>query len=172
LGAHQQITWTDALSTLFGIGQDKGMIVVQSTQPLRAYSRTYSQIASGTTLETFGQAYVGMEASEALTPGSVGYFGALRSDGQYRTNLEFANVSTIGTDVSVVFFSGSGTQISTLNVTVPALRWVQQTLALPPGQPSAFAEVRVLATGAKVVSFATVVDGTSTDPTGIVLWIP
>jgi hypothetical protein len=172
LGAHQQITWTDALSTLFGVSQDKGMIVVQSTQPLRTYSRTYSQIASGTTLETFGQAYVGLEASDALTSTSVGYFGALRSDGQYRTNLEFANVSTTATDVSVVFFSGTGTQIGSLNVTVPGLRWVQQTLALPAGQPSAFAEVHVLATGAKVISFATVVDGTSTDPTGIALWIP
>jgi subtilisin family serine protease len=172
LGAHQQITWTDALSTLFGISQDKGMIVVQSTQPLRTYSRTYSQVASGTTLETFGQAYVGLEASEALTSTGVGYFGALRSDGQYRTNLEFANVSTTGTDVSVVFFSGTGTQVGSLNVTVPALRWVQQTLALPAGQASAFAEVHVLATGAQVISFATVVDGTSTDPTGIALWIP
>jgi subtilisin family serine protease len=171
LGGHQQITWTDALNTLFGIGQDKGMIVVESTQPLRTYSRTYSQVASGTTVETFGQAYVGMEASEALTSTGVGYLGALRSDGQYRTNLEFANVSQTATDVNVLFHNGAGTQVGSLLVTVPPLRWVQQTLALPSGQSSAFAELHVLAVGAQVISFATVVDGASTDPTGIALWI-
>jgi subtilisin family serine protease len=172
LGGHQQITWTDALNTLFGIGQDKGMIVVESTQSLRTYSRTYSQVASGTTVETFGQAYVGMEASEALTSVGVGYLGALRSDGQYRTNLELANVSQTATDVNVLFYNGAGTQVGSLLVTVPPFRWVQKTLALPSGQSSAFAEVHVLAVGARVISFATVVDGTSTDPTGIALWIP
>ena len=55
---------------------------------------------------------------------------------------------------------------------MPPSRWVQKTRALPWGQSSAFAEVHVLAVGAQVISFATVVDGTSTDPTGIALWIP
>jgi subtilisin family serine protease len=172
LGAHQQITWTDALNSLFAIGQDKGMMVVESTQPLRTYSRTYSQVTSGTTVSTFGQAYVGLEASEALTSGSVGYLGALRSDGQYRTNIEFANVSATATDVQVLFFDNAGTQIAAMTVPVPSLRWVQKTLALPAGEVSAFAELRVLAAGAQVISFATVVDGTSTDPTGIEMWIP
>jgi hypothetical protein len=172
LGAHQQITWTDALNTLFAIGQDKGMIVVESTQPLRTYSRTYSQVASGTSVETFGQTYVGLEATEALSFGGVGLLGSLRSDGVFRTNIEFANVSSTSTDVSVLFFNGAGGQVGSLTVTVPALRWVQKTLALPAGQPSAFAEVRVLTAGAQVISFATVVDGTSTDPTGIAMWKP
>jgi subtilisin family serine protease len=172
LGAHQQITWTDALDSLFAISQDKGMMVVESTQPLRTYSRTYSQVTSGMTVSTFGQAYVGLEASGALTSGGVGYLGALRSDGQYRTNIEFANVSATATDVQVLFFSNAGTQIGSMTVPVPSLRWVQKTLALPAGQASAFAEIRVLAPGAQVISFATVVDGTSTDPTGIAMWIP
>ncbi len=172
LGAHQQITWTDALNALFGISQDKGMIVVESTQPLRTYSRTYSQVVSGGKVETFGQAYVGLEASGALTSTATGYLGSLRSDGAYRTNLEFANVSTTATDVNVVFFNNAGSQVGSLTVTIPALRWVQKTLALPSGQASAFAEVHVLASGAQVISFATVVDGTSTDPTGIAMWVP
>jgi len=57
-------------------------------------------------------------------------------------------------------------------VAVPPQRWVQKTLALPSGHASAFAEVRTLAAGASIVSYATVVDGNSTDPTGIALWIP
>jgi hypothetical protein len=160
------------LNTLFGIGKDKGMIVLESTQQLQAISRTYSQVTEGTTVKTYGQAYVGMEASQGLVFNEVGYLGSLRSDGQYRTNLEFLNASRVPTDVEVRFFSNAGNQIGTLTVTVPAMRWVQQTLALPSGQAGAFAEVRTVASGASVISFATVVDGTSTDPTGIALWIP
>jgi hypothetical protein len=172
LGAHQQITWTDVLGTLFGITQDKGMIVVESDQQVQAMSRTYSQVTSTTTVQTFGQSYVGMLASQALPNGKVGYLAALRSDGVFRTNLEFLNSSQVSTDVEVRFFSGAGTQIGTVTVPVPPNRWVQKTLALPSGQSSAFAEVRTLAPGAAVISFATVVDGNSTDPTGIALWIP
>jgi subtilisin family serine protease len=172
LGAHQQITWPDVLGTLFGVTQDKGMIVVESDQQVLAMSRTYSQVASPTTVQTFGQAYVGMLAGQALPNGKVGYLASLRSDGQFRTNLEFLNASQVPTDVEVRFFSGAGTQIGTMTVSVPPNRWVQKTLALSAGQSSAFAEVRTLAPGASVISFATVVDGNSTDPTGIALWIP
>jgi hypothetical protein len=172
LGGHQQITWTDVVGTLFGLTTDKGMIVLESTQPVHAISRTYSRVTGGTSVTTYGQAYVGMEASEGLAFGQVGYFGSLRSDGVYRTNLEFLNASNVSTSVQVLFFSNAGTQIGTLNVTVPPLRWVQQTLALPSGQSGAFAEVRTQASGSSIISWATVVDGSSTDPTGIALWIP
>jgi subtilisin family serine protease len=172
LGPHQQITWADVVRTLFGLTQDKGMVVLESTQQVLALSRTYSQVTEATTVKTYGQAYVGMEASQGLAFNQVGYLGSLRSDGQYRTNLEFLNASQVPTDVEVLFFSNAGTQIGTLTVTVPPRRWVQKTLALPAGQASAFAEVRTVASGASVISFATVVDGTSTDPTGIALSIP
>jgi subtilisin family serine protease len=172
LGPHQQITWTDIVGTLFGLTRDKGMVVLESTQQVQAISRTYSQVTGTTTVTTYGQAYVGMEASQGLASGRVGYLGSLRSDGQYRTNLEFLNASQVATNVQVLFFSNAGTQIGTLTVNVPAMRWVQQTLALPAGHASAFAEVRTLTAGASVISFATVVDGNSTDPTGIALWVP
>ncbi|HVN30733.1 MAG TPA: S8 family serine peptidase [Thermoanaerobaculaceae bacterium] len=172
LGPHQQITWTDIVGTLFGLTKDKGMVVLESTQQVQAVSRTYSQVTGTTTVTTYGQAYVGMEASQGLVSGKVGYLGSLRSDGQYRTNLEFLNASQVATNVQVLFFSNAGTQIGSLTVSVPAMRWVQQTLALPAGQASAFAEVRTLTNGSSVICWATVVDGNSTDPTGISLWIP
>jgi subtilisin family serine protease len=172
LGPYQQITWTDVLDTLFGITKDKGMIALESTQQVLALSRTYSQVTDATTVKTYGQAYVGTEASQGLAFNQVGYLGSLRSDGQYRTNLELLNASQVSTGVEVRFFSNAGTQIGTLTVVVPPQRWVQKTLALPSGYASAFAEVRTLAAGASIVSYATVVDGSSTDPTGIALWIP
>jgi subtilisin family serine protease len=166
LGARQQQTWPDVLSSLFAIAQDKGMIVVESTVPVQALSRTYSQITSGATVETFGGAYVGLEAGQALGVSGTGYFAALRSDGSFRTNLEFVNPSATPTDLTVSFFTNGGAPITSTPVHVPAYRWVQLVTPLPSGQV-AFATVQVLSSGAQVLGWASVIDGASTDPTMI-----
>lgn len=166
LGARQQQTWLDVLSSLFAIAQDKGMIVVESTVPVEALSRTYSQITTGTTVETFGGAYVGLEAGQALGVSGTGFFAALRSDGSFRTNLEFVNVSATPTDLTVSFFTNAGAPITSTTVNVPADRWVQLVTPLPAGQV-AFATVQVLSGGAQVLGWASVIDGASTDPTMI-----
>jgi hypothetical protein len=54
---------------------------------------------------------------------------------------------------------------------VPALRWTQIVRALPAGQASAFAKVQVLAGGAQILGSASVIDGNSTDPTTIPMWV-
>jgi serine protease AprX len=166
LGARQQQTWPDVLASLFAIAQDKGMIVVESTAPVEALSRTYSQITSGTTVETFGGAYVGLEASQALGVSGTGFFAALRSDGSFRTNLEFVNTSATPTNLTVSFFTNAGAPITSTTVNVPADRWVQLVTPLPTGQVG-FATVQVLSSGAQVLGWASVIDGASTDPTSI-----
>ncbi len=167
LGARQQQTWPDVLSSLFAIAQDKGMIVVESTVPVEALSRTYSQITSGTTVETFGGAYVGLEAGQALGVSGTGFFAALRSDGSFRTNLEFVNASATPTDLTVSLFTSAGAPIASTTVHVPADRWVQLVTPLPAGQAGAFATVQVLSSGAQILGWASVIDGASTDPTMI-----
>jgi len=171
LGGGQQTSWSDVLGTLFGLSQDKGMLVVESTVPLQAISRTYSLVTSGTTATTFGQSYVGIEAGQALTTAATGWFPALRSDGVFRTNLEFVNASAVTTDLRVSFFTSAGAPLGTTTVTVPALHWTQVVRALPAGQASAFAKVQVLSGGAQVLGSASVVDGNSTDPTTIPMWV-
>ncbi len=167
LGAGQQQTWTDVLSSLFAIGQDKGMIVVESTVPVQVLSRTYSKITNGTTVETFGGAYVGLEAGQALGASGTGFFAALRSDGSFRTNLEFVNTSATPTNVTVSFFTNAGLPITSQTVNVPAYRWVQLVTPLPSGQAGAFATVQGLSGGAQILGWASVIDGDSTDPTMI-----
>jgi hypothetical protein len=173
LGGGQQLTFTDVLGSLFSVSQDKGMIVVQSNVPLQAVSRTYSKVTTGTTVDTYGQSYVGMQAGQGLTTAATGWFPGLRSDGVFRTNIEFINTSAVPTGVLLSFFTAGGSPISggTTTVTVPALRWVQIVQALPAGQPSAFAKVQVLAGGAQILGSASVIDGNSTDPTTIPMWV-
>ena len=171
LGGGQQVTWTDVLGSLFGLSQDKGMIVVDSTAPLQTLSRTYSKLGSGSAATTYGQSYVGIEAGQALTTATTGWFPSLRSDAPFRTNLEFVNTSAVQSDVRVSFFTAGGSRLGSTIVTVPPLRWVQIVRALPSGQASAFAKVQVLAGGAQILGSASVVDGNSTDPTTIPMWV-
>ena len=171
LGAGMQLTFTDVLGSLFGLTQDKGMIVVASSVPLQAVSRTYSMVTNGTTVDTYGQSYVGMQAGQGLTTAANGWFPGLRSDGAFRTNLEFVNTSAVPTNVLVSFFTGGGAPIGSVTTTVPALRWTQIVTALPAGQATAFAKVQVLTGGAQILGSASVIDGTSTDPTTIPMWV-
>jgi hypothetical protein len=174
LGAHKQVTWTDVLLQAFGsTTNDAGVIVVEATGPVIVLGRTYAKTTP--TALSYGSAYPGMEASEALSAGQVGYLSGLRSDGNFRTNVEAVNVGTLDATVEFRFFNNAGSQIgtTTLAAIAPGKR-ASQTRALASGQSAAFAEVRVTPTGATVLAFATVMDAdaNATDPTTIDLRIP
>lgn len=171
LASGVQLTWTDVLGTLFGLEQDKGMIVLDSSVPVELLARTYSQVTSGGVTSTFGQSYVGEQASQALTSSTLGYLPGLRSGGSFRTNIELANLSGVATDVQVTLYSSGGAILRTLTQTVPALAWVQIGQALPAGVTGAYAKLQVLAAGAQIIGFASVIDGVSTDPTTVPLWV-
>jgi subtilisin family serine protease len=168
LGARQEQTWRDVLTSAFNLTQtDKGMIVVESTLPLQVLSRTYSQPTGSSSGATFGASYVGQEASAALSSAGTGLLAGLRSDGVFRTDLEFVNASPAPTTVNITFYTAGGSQITTTTASVPAFTWTQLVEPLPSGQANAFAVVQVVNGGAQILGSATVIDGTSTDPTTI-----
>lgn len=178
LAGKAQAAWKDVLAQAFGFsGEAVGAILVESSQPVKALARTYSQVnvqqqGGSLALGTMGQFIEGIEVGKALTANQVGYLVNLRSDPPFRTNVEFVNVGQELAQVEVRFFTNNRTPITTLNLDIPARRRVQQGRALPDGYQAAYAEVRVLTPGGKVIGLASVVDGTSTDPTTIPLWVP
>ena len=171
LPGRQQLAWRDVLVSLFGLaGEDVGAIAVESTQPLQVSARTFSRLtdACDGKQKTYGQSYDGVEPSRALAHGQVGYLVNLRSDAGFRTNVEFVNAGAVAASVEVRFFNGGGAQIgSPINRGLTPNQRVGVTSALPSGQTTAFAEVRVTPAGARIVGFASVIDGASTDPTTI-----
>jgi subtilisin family serine protease len=174
LAAHQQVTWNDVLLQAFGsTTSDAGVIVVEATGPVIVLGRTYAKTTP--TALSYGSAYPGMEAAQALSSGQVGYLAGLRSDANFRTNVEAVNVGTVNATVEFRFLSNAGAPVGTTTLAeiAPGKR-ASQTRALPSGQSAAFAEVRVTPTGAKVLAFATVMDAdaNATDPTTIELRIP
>jgi hypothetical protein len=175
LPGQQQLSWRDVLVSLFGLtGEDVGAIAVESTQPLQVTARTFSRLvdACDGKEKTYGQSYDGVEPSDALASGQVGYLVNLRSDGGFRTNVEFVNVSAVAASVEVRFFNNGGAPIGApLNRGVTPKQRVAITAALPGGQTAAYAEVRVTPAAARVIAFASVIDGASTDPTTITMLV-
>ena len=175
LPGRQQLSWRDVLVALFGItGEDVGAITVESTQPLQVTARTFSRVTDPCDgkQKTYGQSYDGIEPSQALASGQVGYLVNLRSDGGFRTNVELVNVSAVAAAVEVRFFNNGGAAIGTpLNRGVTPNQRVGITAALPSGQTAAYAEVRVTPAAARVIAFASVIDGASTDPTTITMLV-
>ncbi len=169
----EQLTFRDILHSLFQLpGNDVGVLMVESTQPVRVVARTYSRLGEGAAATTYGQAYPGVEIAEALTGSRVGYLPGLRSDGAFRTNVEVVNVGAVPATFEIRFFSATGTHLRTLTGGVAPNRRTAVTAALPAGTADAFAEVRVSPLDAKVIAFASVIDGNSTDPTTIHLAVP
>ncbi|HNX49766.1 MAG TPA: S8 family serine peptidase [Thermoanaerobaculaceae bacterium] len=166
IGARQQLFFQNVLQSLFGLpGDDVGALVVTGSGPLYPLARTYSQVSAGS--PTYGQGYVGMTPSQALSQGNVGVIAGMRSDTPYYTNLELVNVGSVTTNVEVRFFDNGGAQVGSLTRSVPPNKrvGVNKDKVLPPGTGFAFAELRLDTAGAKLIAFASVVDDLSKDPT-------
>lgn len=179
VGAGQQASWQDVLVSLFDLGSDDvGLIRVAASAPVSVLARTYSRPTDAAD-RSFGQLLPALAPDGALHAGAVGFLPALRSDAPwggtapFRTNLLFANVGAVDADVEVAFFTDTGAPIATVELNgIAPDRQKQVSYALPAGHGSAWAEVRVTPAGAAVVGLASVVDGTSTDPTTIPLVLP
>lgn len=171
LGGGRQLTARQVTSSLFArSGSVVGFVVVESDRPLEVLGRTYARGESGGAVTSYGQAIAGTPVSEALGGTQVGLLPHLRADGSFRTNLEFVNVGTVPARVTVRFVGDDGSTLATLDLGELAPRTrVQRTRALPAGVASAWAEVRVQPAEARVVGYASVVDGSTDDPTTIPL---
>ena len=170
IGARQQLFFQNVLQSLFGIpGNDVGALVVTGNGPLYPLARTYSQVSAGS--PTYGQGYVGMTETQALSHGNVGVIAGMRADAPYYTNIELVNVGSSATNVEVRFFDNGGAQVGSLTRSVQPNKRVGVSKVLPSGTGFAFAELRLDTAGAKLIAFASVVDDLSKDPTTLPMFV-
>lgn len=170
IGARQQLFFPNVLPSLFEVpGNDVGVVVVTGNGSLYPLARTYSQVSAGS--PTYGQGYVGMTATQALTQGNVGVIAGMRADAPYYTNIELVNVGSVTTNVEVRFFDNGGAQVGSLTRSVQPNKRVAASKVLPSGTGFAFAELRLDSAGAKVIAFASVVDDLSKDPTTLPMFV-
>ena len=94
------IKLADVLAESFGTGVESGGLLIASSAPLTASSRTYNDAESG----TFGQ-YVPVEAESAAIAGNDPVtLIQLTRNVDYRTNIGFANIGRSTLDVEIVPF--------------------------------------------------------------------
>lgn len=176
IGPGATTEWNDMLVSLFGVPASaarKGIVHVESDQPLTMTSRTYN--LKGAT-ETFGQYYPALTAAAALTTGQLGYLPQLKQNAAFRSNLGLVNLGDDDADVRVRLFAASGAAVGERTVTVTAGRWTQIDKVfteLGAGNVSlGYASVEVLTGGGRVWAYASVIDAITGDPTTIPVLLP
>lgn len=177
LAAQATVEWRDVLVSVFEITSSdkrKGVLHVGSDLPLGITSRTYNQ-ASATA--TYGQYYPALEVTEGITAGQVGLLPQIKKNSTFRTNVGVVNLGEATCTVLIRLFDPAGAQIgSTKSVSVEAKRWKQQDDifgSVGAGtRDLAYATVEVQTGGGRAWAYASIVDGTTGDPTTIPLIVP
>jgi outer membrane protein assembly factor BamB len=171
LAAGETVEWEDVLVTLFGYpttASVKGSILIASTAPVLATSRTFNQAAAG----TFGQYCPALESRDAITDGQAGTILQLKKTSAFRSNLGVQNLSASSVSVAVKLYNGGGVQVgSTLTRSIAGNAYYQWddvfARAGAAGEPIAYATVEVLTEGGRVWAYGSVVDNATGDPTTI-----
>lgn len=166
IGPRQQIALNDVVGEM-GV-EGKGMLAIQSDQPLKASGRTFSEEDNG----TFGQ----FCEFRSMDDGFVGgdhevYLVGLRQDDTFRTNLVFANSGIRTATLFVTLFRCSGEALTTFVVELDPGKFEQriETFAVEGGQPNlgmGYAKVMVI-NGAGILISASVIDSRTNDATTI-----
>ena len=164
--------WRDAVASLFAVtGDAQGPVVAVSNAPVVIQVHSYTPHATG----TMGQSYPAATAADALAAGESGVLTQLAGTAAFRTNIGLLNLGGLDASVAVQLFRGDdGVALGDpLQATVPAWGWVQLNdvfaLAQTPDVTMGYAVVTVATPGAKVWSYASVVDNRTGDPLTVLM---
>ena len=144
-----------------GLGSDgAGALRLSPIQGLvMATTRTFASAPEG----TYGQGIPGITESEAFTTDERAILPGLRQNGQFRTNIGFANTGPDPIDLEVRAHAASGEELGRLSYRVNGASWHQANQPLPRG--TAYAIVTSATPNARYITYASVVDRATDDPT-------
>ena len=171
VAAQHASEWQDAVVSLFGVAVDaQGPVVAVSGTPVTIQVHSYTPFATG----TMGQSYPAATAAEVISNGQSGLLSQLSGTAAFRTNIGFLSLADIDASVSIQLFKDDGSMIgSPLTASVPRWGWVQLTdvftMAAAGEVPLGFAVVTVTTPGAKIWSYASVVDNRTGDPLTVLM---
>ena len=129
----------DVVKSAFGLEQTFGSLLVYSTGFITSGARTWAPVSGGGTNGQFALAGDVRSPSSAavLLMGETGVLTGVRQDSGFRTNIGVYNLSDKSCVVEVEARDDEGQRVgSQLVLTVPAIRYVQQSLGDPPGTTS------------------------------------
>ncbi len=151
----------------FAAPDSVGAVEIRSTTELVVTARTFNDASEG----TFGQFLPGVSADDGLSGDDVGVLAQLRSSDDFRTNIGVVDTSGAGASARIRLYDSAGTQVgSQLVMSVGAGRTAQQTRVFNAAGAGdcteCYALVDLVGAGS-VWAYASVIDGSSGDPTTI-----
>jgi hypothetical protein len=144
-----------------------GSLQVFSDQPLLVSSRTYTAGDEG----TFGQFLDGTTPTATVHAGQTVWLSQLQQNQGFRTNIGLVNSGDIEASVRIALFDGGGNRLATQNRTLAPYERLQfqepfSRIAGRDDLDAAYASVTVDA-GEGVITYASVIDNATNDPTTV-----
>jgi len=169
LSAYGSKTISDVVKSAFGLDQTFGALLVSSTGYVTAGARTWAPVSTGGTNGQFALAGDVRNPSSAaiLLTGESGVLTGVKQTSAFRTNVGVYNLSEKECVVEVEARDENGQRVgSQLVLTVPATRYVQQSLADATGNnlPSGSVHLTNATSGCVVGGVAYVIDNLTQDP--------
>jgi hypothetical protein len=166
--AGQTVSYPDVLSSLFSVSNGYGAIRINAdSNQLRIVSQTSTPPPSG--VGTFGQAVPAATGNDPVTPAAPKALFSLRQDAAFRTNAVIVNTTAAAAHVDLALFSSSGAQIGTGSYDLNPLEMRQiggvvTALGGSAGTKDAYVIVSTPTGGARIATYAAVIDQTTNDP--------
>jgi len=151
----------DVVWDLFGETSTSGAIFICSDQPLMVSSRTYNDAPAG----TYGQHIGGSPVLSGIPGGHKAFLFQLTRNDDFRTNIGFANALASQLELDVGLYDAQGTELKTVQVSVPPYGFVQKTDILGNDVSDAYAIVEATTREARYFAYASIVDNHTGDPT-------
>lgn len=163
LAAGQSTTYTDILSSVFGVSSGWGGVIVTSdSSSLKILGQTSTPPPDGK--GTFGQSVPGMTPPDFATSSNPLSLISIRQDSDYHTNLVLTNVSDVTAAVTVQVLNSAGAVVMSIPVTLLPESTTQLSAFAPSGMKDGVALVSTTTAGAQVATYAVVIDNVTNDP--------
>ena len=166
VGAGRTVTYADVLNSLFGVSSGYGAIRINAdTNLLKIVSQTSTPPPSG--VGTFGQAVPALAPNDLVTSASSQVLIGLRQDAAFRTNAVIANATEAAAHVDLMLYSSGGSLLGSQSYDLLPLEMRQKTmteLGAPDGTADATLVVSTTTGGARIATYAAVIDQTTNDP--------
>jgi hypothetical protein len=163
VGAGKSLTLRDVVTSVFGVGQASGALLVTSDQPLVLRARTYNNAPSG----TFGVALPVVPEERLLSAGESGdslwVAQDATSDRGYRTNVAVAFPDAGGGSATVTLFDPLGRPAGQKDYVLTSAGFLQFPVGSFATGPLPVGRAHIEVTGGRAAGYAVVVDNVTGD---------
>ena len=153
--------WHDVYGSLFDFTGTGALRFLTDSDMVQFDSRTFADTGAG----TYGQGIGPHSMADAVRFGAPRRLLQLSQGAAFRTNLGFENLTGMTTEVLVELRNGDGVLVASQTVSLAPFEQLQLNRVFPAATAVGTATVTVTTPGGAVLTYASVVDNATDDPT-------